>query len=79
MKCMKFTLGCAELGLRRGFLFHRVGLGIATANARPEVKREAHWVTHNVGGSGAVRDAIEMIFHARGFWDEILDHYEVKR
>jgi 3-deoxy-D-manno-octulosonate 8-phosphate phosphatase (KDO 8-P phosphatase) len=58
-------------------VFHRVGLAIATANARPEVKREAHWVTQNVGGSGAVRDAIEMIFRARGFWNDILDHYEV--
>jgi 3-deoxy-D-manno-octulosonate 8-phosphate phosphatase (KDO 8-P phosphatase) len=58
-------------------VFHRVGLGIAPANARPEVKREAHWVTQNVGGSGAVRDAIEMIFQARGLWNEILDHYEI--
>ena len=58
-------------------VFHRVGLAIATANARPEVK-QAHWVTANVGGSGAVRDAVELIFQARGFWDEILDHYEAK-
>lgn len=57
-------------------VFHRVGLGIATANARPEVKRQAHWVTQNVGGSGAVRDTVEMIMQARGFWDEILKHYE---
>jgi len=60
-------------------VFHRVGLGIATANARPEVKQEAHWVTANVGGQGAVRDAVEMIFRARGFWDEILDHYEIRK
>jgi 3-deoxy-D-manno-octulosonate 8-phosphate phosphatase (KDO 8-P phosphatase) len=58
-------------------VFHRVGLGIATANARSEVKGEAHWVTPNVGGNGAVRDAVEMIFQARGFWQEILDKYEV--
>ena len=58
-------------------VFHRVGLAIAVANARPEVKKEAHWVTANVGGSGAVRDAVEMIFEARGFWDEILNKYEI--
>ncbi|HVW86551.1 MAG TPA: HAD hydrolase family protein [Bryobacteraceae bacterium] len=58
-------------------VFHRAGLAIAVANARPEVKQEAHWVTHNVGGSGAVRDAVELIFKARGFWDEILQKYEV--
>ena len=58
-------------------VFHRVGLAIATANARPEVKQEAHWVTANSGGNGAVRDAVEMIFQARGFWQEILDKYEI--
>jgi 3-deoxy-D-manno-octulosonate 8-phosphate phosphatase (KDO 8-P phosphatase) len=58
-------------------VFHRVGLGIATANARPEVKDEAHWVTTNAGGNGAVRAAVEMIFQARGLWQEILDKYEV--
>ena len=42
-----------------------------------EVRKEAHWVTNCPGGSGAVRDAVELIFQARGFWQEILDHYEV--
>jgi 3-deoxy-D-manno-octulosonate 8-phosphate phosphatase (KDO 8-P phosphatase) len=58
-------------------VFHRVGLAIATNNARIEVKNEAHWVTPNVGGNGAVRDAVEMIFQARGLWQEILDKYEI--
>jgi 3-deoxy-D-manno-octulosonate 8-phosphate phosphatase (KDO 8-P phosphatase) len=58
-------------------VFHRVGLAIAVANARPEVKAEAHWVTQNVGGSGAVRDAVELIFEARGLWGEILKKYEI--
>lgn len=58
-------------------VFHRVGLGIAVANARPGVKQEAHWVTANVGGNGAVRDAVEMIFEAQGLWTEILKKYEV--
>jgi len=59
-------------------VFHRVGLAIAVANARPDVKAEAHWVTHHVGGNGAVRDAVELIFEARGFWTEILTKYEIK-
>ena len=58
---------------------HRVGLAIATANARPEVQREAHYVTQAEGGRGAVREVVELILKARGFWDEILDHYEVRR
>jgi 3-deoxy-D-manno-octulosonate 8-phosphate phosphatase (KDO 8-P phosphatase) len=58
-------------------VFHRVGLAIAVANARPEVKSEADYVTPHPGGSGAVRDAIELIFEAKGLWREILDKYEV--
>jgi 3-deoxy-D-manno-octulosonate 8-phosphate phosphatase (KDO 8-P phosphatase) len=55
---------------------HRVGLAIATANARVEVKQEAHYVTQAPGGSGAVREAIELILNAQGLWDEILQKYE---
>jgi 3-deoxy-D-manno-octulosonate 8-phosphate phosphatase (KDO 8-P phosphatase) len=60
-------------------VFHRVGLAIAAANARPEVKQEAHWTTHHVGGSGAVRDAVELILDAQGLWDGVLRHYEARR
>jgi 3-deoxy-D-manno-octulosonate 8-phosphate phosphatase (KDO 8-P phosphatase) len=58
-------------------VMHRVGLAIATANARYEVKQEAHYVTLAAGGSGAVREAIEMILKAQGVWEEILQKYEV--
>src|SRR5258708_34677125 len=58
-------------------VMHRVGLAIATANARHEVKQEAHYVTEAVGGSGAVREVVEMILKAQGLWDEILRKYEV--
>ena len=33
--------------------------------------------SQNVGGSGAVRDAVELIFQARGLWGEILTKYEI--
>jgi 3-deoxy-D-manno-octulosonate 8-phosphate phosphatase (KDO 8-P phosphatase) len=58
-------------------VMHRVGLAIATANARPEVKGEAHYVTAVPGGNGAVRDAIEFILRAKGLWDRILAKYEL--
>ncbi len=58
-------------------IMHRVGLAIATANARPEVKKEAHYVTQAVGGSGAVREVVELLLHAQGLWAEILKHYEI--
>ncbi|MGO9339526.1 MAG: KdsC family phosphatase [Terracidiphilus sp.] len=43
-----------------------VGLAIAVANARAQVKAEAHYVTPNPGGFGAGRDAIEFILAAQG-------------
>ena len=58
-------------------VMHRVGLAIATGNARVEVKQEAHYVTHAVGGSGAVREVVEMLLKAQGSWDEILEKYEI--
>jgi 3-deoxy-D-manno-octulosonate 8-phosphate phosphatase (KDO 8-P phosphatase) len=57
-------------------VMHRVGLAIATANARPEVKAHAHHVTAVPGGSGAVREVVELILQAQGYWQEILRKYE---
>ncbi len=59
-------------------VLHRVGLPIATANARPEVKREARYVTEATGGEGAVREVVELLLKAQGRWQEILEHYEIK-
>ena len=59
-------------------IMNRVGLGIATANARPEVKRSARHVTENAGGQGAVREVAELLLKAHGHWDELLRKYEVK-
>lgn len=58
-------------------IMHRVGFAAATANARAEVKGEAHYVTEAAGGSGAVREVIEVIMKARGLWPEILRKYEI--
>ncbi len=58
-------------------IMRRVGLSVATANARAEVKRSAKVVTETNGGSGAVREVIELILKAQGVWDELLKKYEV--
>jgi 3-deoxy-D-manno-octulosonate 8-phosphate phosphatase (KDO 8-P phosphatase) len=42
------------------------GLSIATADARPQAKAAAHYVTPNTGGHGAGRDAIDFILAAQG-------------
>jgi 3-deoxy-D-manno-octulosonate 8-phosphate phosphatase (KDO 8-P phosphatase) len=56
----------------------RVGLAVATANARPEVKRIAHMVTARSGGDGAVREVIELILKAQGSWQELLRKYDLQ-
>ncbi len=58
-------------------IMRRVGLSFATANARAEVKQCASAVTEAVGGSGAVREVIEVLLKARGVWSELLKKYEV--
>ena len=58
-------------------IMHRVGFAIAVANARPEVKDEAHYVTTASGGEGAVREVVEFILKAKGLWGGILKHYEL--
>jgi 3-deoxy-D-manno-octulosonate 8-phosphate phosphatase (KDO 8-P phosphatase) len=59
-------------------VMHRVGFAIATANAKPEVQRQAHLVTENAGGKGAVREVIELLLQAQGKWADILRKYEAE-
>jgi 3-deoxy-D-manno-octulosonate 8-phosphate phosphatase (KDO 8-P phosphatase) len=58
-------------------VMRRVGLAIATANAREEVKRAAHYITAASGGRGAIREAAELLLEAKGVWSDILKKYEV--
>lgn len=51
------------------------GFAIAVANARDEVKRDAHYVTKHSGGDGALRDAIEFILKAQGKWKTAVSGY----
>jgi len=51
------------------------GLAVAVANARDEVKRDAHYVTKHSGGDGALRDTIEFILKAQGKWKRVVGEY----
>ena len=51
------------------------GLAITTANARPQMKAMAHYVTPNPGGHGAGRDAIDFILTAQGKLDTVIEQY----
>jgi 3-deoxy-D-manno-octulosonate 8-phosphate phosphatase (KDO 8-P phosphatase) len=55
------------------------GLAIAVANARREVKAEAHLVTEHSGGDGAARDAVEYILKAQGKWKRVVSEYICER
>ena len=61
--------------LTDAILMTRVGFSVAVGNAREEVKAIAHYVTKARGGEGALREAAEILFDARGVWPEILAHY----
>jgi len=56
-------------------LMLRSHLAVAVANATPETLAEAHYVTKSDGGSGAVREVIELILKAQNRWAEMLEHY----
>ena len=55
------------------------GFAVAVANARREVKDEAHYVTENEGGRGALRDAVEFILKAQGSWQRVMNEYISER
>ena len=59
-------------------VMRRIGLAIAPANAREEVKRAAHYVTSASGGRGAIREVAELLLSAQGHWADILKKYEVE-
>lgn len=44
----------------------RVGLAVAVANAVPEVKKAAQFITQRSGGAGAVREVVELVLKAQG-------------
>jgi 3-deoxy-D-manno-octulosonate 8-phosphate phosphatase (KDO 8-P phosphatase) len=54
----------------------RVGLSVAVANAAPEVKKAADYVTKRKGGSGAVREVIEIILKSQDKWNQVIKKYQ---
>jgi 3-deoxy-D-manno-octulosonate 8-phosphate phosphatase (KDO 8-P phosphatase) len=49
------------------------GLAVAVANAREQVKAEAHYITAHAGGCGAARDAIDFILDAKGILNDCIE------
>ncbi len=53
----------------------RAGVAVAVANAVPECKAAAAYVTKAAGGHGAVREIVELILKAQHKWDALLEQY----
>ena len=51
------------------------GLGVAVADAAPETREHAHYVTNAAGGFGAVREVIELILKSQNRWDALIASY----
>ena len=52
-----------------------VGLPAAVANALPEVKALARFVTQKSGGNGAVREFVDLLLRCQGKRDKLLEHW----
>jgi len=53
----------------------RSKLAVAVADAVPEVRAVAHFVTVAKGGHGAVREVVELILKSQGRWNDLLEDY----
>jgi 3-deoxy-D-manno-octulosonate 8-phosphate phosphatase (KDO 8-P phosphatase) len=51
------------------------GLGVAVADAAIETREHAHYITKATGGSGAVREVIELILKAQDRWSDLIRVY----
>lgn len=56
-------------------VMRRSRLGVAVANACVETKENAHYITAANGGSGAVREVIELILKSQGRWSELIEKF----
>ena len=57
-------------------LFKRVGFAVAVADAVPEVRQVADYITGCKGGRGAVRELCEVILQAQELWADVAARYE---
>jgi len=53
----------------------RVGFAATVADAAPEVRAAAHWVSSAPGGHGAVREVAEFVLRAQGRFEALLAHH----
>ncbi|MCE5266196.1 MAG: HAD-IIIA family hydrolase [Deltaproteobacteria bacterium] len=57
-------------------LFRRAGFSVAVADAVPEARAVADYVTRHGGGRGAVREVCEIILKGQDRWGDVAARYE---
>ncbi len=57
-------------------VLRRVGFAVAVADAVPEVKKAAHYVTQKRGGKGAVREVVELILKTKRMWRSLVARFD---
>jgi YrbI family 3-deoxy-D-manno-octulosonate 8-phosphate phosphatase len=60
-------------------LLGNCGLAVAVADACPEVRAQAHYVTRARGGHGAVRETIELLLHCQDEWRNVVARFRSQR
>ena len=56
-------------------VIRHVGLGVAVADAAPEVIEAADHVTKLAGGQGAVRELVEILLKGKNRWEDLVRKY----
>ena len=54
-------------------VLRQCGFAVAVANAREQVKAEAHYITPHAGGYGGARDAVDFILDAKGVLNDCIE------
>jgi 3-deoxy-D-manno-octulosonate 8-phosphate phosphatase (KDO 8-P phosphatase) len=57
-------------------MIRHCGFSVAVADACPELRAAAHWVTRAPGGAGAVREVIERLMRGQGLWQPLLARFQ---
>lgn len=55
--------------------FNIAGMKVTVPNGHTEVRKRADLVTQAMGGRGAVREVCDMLLHAKGVYQELLEKY----
>jgi YrbI family 3-deoxy-D-manno-octulosonate 8-phosphate phosphatase len=54
------------------------GLAVAVADACPEARAAAHYITRAQGGRGAIRETVEVILRCQNRWQGVVESFRTK-